>query len=207
MTRFPSYPSLDVHLQSVSSFLWAPFPRYTPNDSHHNRYAFTLYSCGIVSPLSAPLACSIRDDPNAAGRHSRKWLRPNGKPTLEAHLVLAPSPCSHCRKVHGICAGVQVVLSNDVCSLLSVSAYCPSSMFYCFSVSCQDAMDAVSEDFDVFGVFYLTSRSTDDAISESVSGEIYLFVIACKRTAQSHKWLLENDSDLNSRVSLQAPSL
>ncbi|CAM9835466.1 unnamed protein product [Ectocarpus sp. 12 AP-2014] len=28
-------------------------------------------------------------------------------------------------------------------------------------------MDAVSDDFDVFGVFYLTSRSTDDAISES----------------------------------------
>ncbi|CAM9850692.1 unnamed protein product, partial [Ectocarpus sp. 12 AP-2014] len=42
-----------------------------------------------------------------------------------------------------------------------------------------NAMDAASDDFDVFGVFYLTSRSTDDAISESVSGEIYLFVIAC----------------------------
>ncbi|CAM9359667.1 unnamed protein product, partial [Ectocarpus fasciculatus] len=42
----------------------------------------------------------------------------------------------------------------------------------------QDAMEGVSDDFDVFGVFYLTSRSTDDAISESVSGEIYLFMIA-----------------------------
>lgn len=51
--------------------------------------------------------------------------------------------------------------------------------------SCQNAMDEVSDDFDVFGVYYVTSRSTDDALSESVSGEIYLFMIACKRTAES----------------------
>ncbi|CAM9814630.1 unnamed protein product [Ectocarpus sp. 4 AP-2014] len=49
---------------------------------------------------------------------------------------------------------------------------------YDWNEAFQNAMDAVSDDFDVFGVFYLTSRSTDDAISESVSGEIYLFVIA-----------------------------
>ncbi|CAM9359742.1 unnamed protein product, partial [Ectocarpus fasciculatus] len=40
----------------------------------------------------------------------------------------------------------------------------------------QEAMGEVSGDFDVFGVFYLTSRSTDDALIESVTGEMFLFI-------------------------------
>ncbi|CAN0008284.1 unnamed protein product [Ectocarpus sp. 12 AP-2014] len=40
----------------------------------------------------------------------------------------------------------------------------------------QDAMDEAANDFDVFDVFYLTSRSTDDALNESVTGEMFLFI-------------------------------
>ncbi|CAM9506157.1 unnamed protein product [Ectocarpus sp. 12 AP-2014] len=40
----------------------------------------------------------------------------------------------------------------------------------------QDAMEEVTDDFDVVDVYYLTSRSTDDALEESVTGEIFLFI-------------------------------
>ncbi|CAM9170392.1 unnamed protein product, partial [Ectocarpus sp. 8 AP-2014] len=40
----------------------------------------------------------------------------------------------------------------------------------------QDAMVEATDDFDVVDVYYFTSRSIDDALAESVSGEIYLFI-------------------------------
>ncbi|CAM9503125.1 unnamed protein product, partial [Ectocarpus sp. 13 AM-2016] len=40
-----------------------------------------------------------------------------------------------------------------------------------------DKLEASTDDFaDVFEVFYVTSRSFDDALEESVSGEIFLYV-------------------------------
>ncbi|CAM9391119.1 unnamed protein product [Ectocarpus sp. 12 AP-2014] len=40
----------------------------------------------------------------------------------------------------------------------------------------QDAMEEATENFDVLDVYYLTSRSGDDALEEAVSGEIFLFI-------------------------------
>ncbi|CAM9260832.1 unnamed protein product [Ectocarpus sp. 13 AM-2016] len=40
----------------------------------------------------------------------------------------------------------------------------------------QDAMEEARETFDVLDVYYLTSRSGDDALEEAVSGEIFLFI-------------------------------
>lgn len=49
----------------------------------------------------------------------------------------------------------------------------------CFSL--QDTMEEKQDDFaDVLNVFYLTSRSTDDALEESLSGELFLFVVTCE---------------------------
>lgn len=46
----------------------------------------------------------------------------------------------------------------------------------------QDTMEDVQDDFpNVLNVFYLTSRSTDDALAESVSGEIFLFITTCEQ--------------------------
>lgn len=44
-------------------------------------------------------------------------------------------------------------------------------------------MDEAADDFDVLDVFYLTSRSTDDALNESVTGEMFLFITTCERMA------------------------
>lgn len=42
-------------------------------------------------------------------------------------------------------------------------------------------MEDRQDDFtDVLNVFYLTSRSTDDALQESLSGEIFLFLTTCE---------------------------
>lgn len=42
-------------------------------------------------------------------------------------------------------------------------------------------MDERQHDFaDVMNVLYLTSRSTDDALAESVSGEMFLFITTCE---------------------------
>ncbi|CBJ26534.1 conserved unknown protein [Ectocarpus siliculosus] len=58
----------------------------------------------------------------------------------------------------------------------------------------QDAMDEAANNFDVFDVFYLTSRSTDDALNESVTGEMFLFIITCEEIVTSYKWLSKNFS-------------
>ncbi|CBJ26537.1 conserved unknown protein [Ectocarpus siliculosus] len=39
-----------------------------------------------------------------------------------------------------------------------------------------DAMQEATDDFDVLDVYYLTSRSGNDALEEAVSGEIFLFI-------------------------------
>lgn len=57
-------------------------------------------------------------------------------------------------------------------------------------------MEDVTEDFDVVDLYYLTSRSIDDALEESVTGEIFLFITTCKRMAKSYK------SDLTKRLRL-----
>lgn len=42
-------------------------------------------------------------------------------------------------------------------------------------------MEESQDDFaDVFSVLYLTSRSIDDALAESVSGEIFLYIATCE---------------------------
>ncbi|CAM9459542.1 unnamed protein product, partial [Scytosiphon promiscuus] len=42
----------------------------------------------------------------------------------------------------------------------------------------QDTMEERQDDFaDVVDVFYITSRSTDDALAEAVAGELFLFVL------------------------------
>ncbi|CAN0500141.1 unnamed protein product, partial [Ectocarpus sp. 8 AP-2014] len=40
----------------------------------------------------------------------------------------------------------------------------------------QDAMEEATDDFDVLDVYYLTSRSGNDALGEAMSGEIFLFI-------------------------------
>ncbi|CAM9899558.1 unnamed protein product, partial [Ectocarpus sp. 12 AP-2014] len=42
--------------------------------------------------------------------------------------------------------------------------------------SFSEAMDEAADEFDVLHVYYLTSRSTEDALEEAVSGEIFLFI-------------------------------
>ncbi|CAM9613684.1 unnamed protein product [Ectocarpus sp. 12 AP-2014] len=58
--------------------------------------------------------------------------------------------------------------------------------------SFSEAMDEAADDFDVLDVYYLTSRSTEDALEEAVSGEIFLFITTCKRMAMSNKTLGQN---------------
>lgn len=41
-------------------------------------------------------------------------------------------------------------------------------------------MEERQDDFDALNVFYITSRSIDDALEESVSGEIFLFITTCE---------------------------
>lgn len=53
-------------------------------------------------------------------------------------------------------------------------------------------MDEAADDFDVFGMFYLTSRSTDDALNESVTGEMFLFITTCEEIVKSQKRLCNN---------------
>jgi len=44
----------------------------------------------------------------------------------------------------------------------------------------QDFMENNADEYEsVFGITYITSRSIDDALEESVSGEISLFVATC----------------------------
>lgn len=72
-------------------------------------------------------------------------------------------------------------------TLLEPSVGCvPLSTYCCFSVVCtQDKLEASTDDFaDVFEVYYLTSRSFDDALEESVSGEIFLYVATCERVVE-----------------------
>lgn len=57
-------------------------------------------------------------------------------------------------------------------------------------------MEEATDDFDVVDVYYFTSRSIDDALSESVSGEIYLFITACEGVAKSSKMFCKADSGL-----------
>ncbi|CBJ26527.1 conserved unknown protein [Ectocarpus siliculosus] len=70
-----------------------------------------------------------------------------------------------------------------------------NEIVYDWNEAFQDAMDAVSEDFDVFGVFYLTSRSTDDAISESVSDVLMIAFVSvtigrcCRGHVKQRSWL------------------
>lgn len=47
----------------------------------------------------------------------------------------------------------------------------------------QDYLGAEVEDMEAEGVdmVYFTSRSLDDALAESVAGEIFLFVATCER--------------------------
>ncbi|CAM9459401.1 unnamed protein product [Scytosiphon promiscuus] len=53
----------------------------------------------------------------------------------------------------------------------------------------QDTMEEAQEDYaNVLNVFYLTSRSTDDALEESVSGEIFLFITTCE-FVKSYKYV------------------
>lgn len=48
----------------------------------------------------------------------------------------------------------------------------------------QDLLEAEAENMDVFNIHYLTSRSIDDALEESVSGEIFLFITTCELKGQ-----------------------
>lgn len=46
----------------------------------------------------------------------------------------------------------------------------------------QDLMEDKAESYSsIFTVLYLTGRSIDDALAESVSGEIYLFIATCEK--------------------------
>lgn len=50
-----------------------------------------------------------------------------------------------------------------------------------FVSSPQDTLGETAADFaDDLNVFYFTSRATDDALADSISGEVVLFVITCK---------------------------
>lgn len=44
----------------------------------------------------------------------------------------------------------------------------------------QDALGELSEAVTIFDVNYFTGRSIDDALEESTSGEVFLFVITCE---------------------------
>lgn len=44
----------------------------------------------------------------------------------------------------------------------------------------QDLLEEESDADDVFNILYLTGRSIDDALNESVSGEIPLFFTTCE---------------------------
>lgn len=44
----------------------------------------------------------------------------------------------------------------------------------------QELMGAEAENHDVFNIKYLTARSISDALNESLSGELFLFVITCE---------------------------
>ena len=44
----------------------------------------------------------------------------------------------------------------------------------------QDFMKEQAEEYNsIFGIAYITGRSIDDALNESISGEIFLFVATC----------------------------
>ncbi|CAM9415157.1 unnamed protein product, partial [Ectocarpus sp. 8 AP-2014] len=47
---------------------------------------------------------------------------------------------------------------------------------YDWNEAFQEVMAEAADDFDVLDVYYLTSRSTEDALEEAVSGEIFLFI-------------------------------
>lgn len=46
----------------------------------------------------------------------------------------------------------------------------------------QDAMAGEVDNYDIFTLNYLTDRSIDDALAESLSGEIFLFITTCERS-------------------------
>lgn len=43
-------------------------------------------------------------------------------------------------------------------------------------------MEAEVDNIDVFNVKYMTGRSIDDALEESISGEVFLFIVTCEDT-------------------------
>ena len=43
-------------------------------------------------------------------------------------------------------------------------------------------MDAEVDGIDIFRVEYITGRSIDDALDESLSGEIFLFIVTCENS-------------------------
>lgn len=44
----------------------------------------------------------------------------------------------------------------------------------------QDLLEEESDADDVYNIQYLTARSIDDALDESISGEISLFIATCE---------------------------
>lgn len=49
----------------------------------------------------------------------------------------------------------------------------------------QDLLEAEADTYSVFNVLYLTGRSIDDALEESVSGELFLFITTCELRDES----------------------
>lgn len=45
----------------------------------------------------------------------------------------------------------------------------------------QDAMAGEVDNADLFNLYYFTERSIDDALAESLSGEIFLFITTCEK--------------------------
>lgn len=49
-------------------------------------------------------------------------------------------------------------------------------------------MEAEVDNIDVFNVKYMTGRSIDDALEESISGETFLFIVTCE---DAEGWLVD----------------
>ena len=51
-------------------------------------------------------------------------------------------------------------------------------------------MEDEADNVDVFNLKYITGRSIDDALEESISGEIFLFVVTCETDTSLIGWLI-----------------
>ena len=61
----------------------------------------------------------------------------------------------------------------------------------------QDRMRKKAAEIESLNVAYFTGRSMDDSLAESVSGEIFLFVVTCELLVAAYRMLHYKTDDYN----------